>query len=481
MQIGAGYDIHLSDVNNRTQVILAPFISYHPYFGQDPRTIESWNLTTIRAGLALKFGRGHKISEKKEAEVKAPEVVVVEPEVTFTANAPKNIPVERSVRETFPIRNYVFFNLGSDDIPDRYVLLRKGQVKDFREDQLEVTTPKELTGRSKRQMTVYYNVLNILGDRMVKYPNAIVTLNGSSMNGEKDGRAMAMSVKTYLVDVFGIAPTRIIIEGSIKPKIPSEQPGGKLELDLLREGDHRVTISSNSPEITMEFQSGPDAPLRPVEIVTVQEAPVDSYVSFNADGADKAFSSWSMEVKDEQGKEQNFGPYTQETVSIPGKTILGTRSEGDYTITMVGETKSGKTVRKETKAHLVLWTPGKDEEMMRFSVLYEFNNANAINIYQKYLTDVIIPKIPIGATVIIHGHTDIIGGEAHNMELSLARANDVKVILENGLSKVGRTDVKFDVHGFGADQNLAPFNNKYPEERFYNRTVVIDIIPRSKF
>ena len=475
MQIGAGYDIHLSDVNNRTQVILAPFVSYHPYFGQDPRTIESWNITTIRAGIALKFGRGHKISEKQEVTV--PVAEVAEPEVTFTANAPKNIPVERSVRETFPIRNYVFFNLGSDDIPDRYVLLRKDQVKEFREDRLEVTTPKELTGRSKRQMTVYYNVLNILGDRMVKYPTATVTLNGSSMKGAKDGRAMAMSVKTYLVDVFGIDPARITVEGSIKPKIPSEQPGGKLELDLLREGDHRVTISSNSPEITMEFQSGPDAPLKPVEIVTVQEAPVDSYVSFDVEGGDKAFSSWSLEVKDEQGKEQNFGPYTEETVSIPGKTILGTRPEGDYTITMVGQTKSGKTIRKETKVHLVLWTPGKDEEMMRFSVLFEFNNAKAITIYQKYLTDIVIPKIPMGAIVIIHGHTDIIGGEAHNMELSLARANDVKGILEDGLTKAGRTDVKFEVHGFGEDQNLAPFNNKYPEERFYNRTVVIDILP----
>jgi len=478
MQIGAGYDIHLSDVNNRKQVILAPFVSYHPYYGQDPRSIESWNMTTIRAGIALKFGRGHKIAEKEEVVVQAPVIVEVEPEVTFTANSPKNIPVQRSVRETFPIRNYVFFNLGSDNIPDRYVLLKKGQVKDFRDDQLEVTTPKELTGRSKRQMTVYYNVLNILGDRMIKFPSATVTLNGSSMQGSKDGRAMAMSVKTYLVDVFGIAPARITIEGSVKPKIASEQPGGTLELDLLREGDRRVTIWSNSPELTMEFQSGPDAPLRPVEIVTVQEAPIDSYVSFDAEGADKAFTSWSLEVKDDQGKEQNFGPYTQETVSIPGKTILGTRPEGDYTITMVGQTKSGKTIKKETKAHLVLWTPGKDEEMMRFSVLYEFNNSKAVVIYQKYLTNVVIPKIPMGGTVIIHGHTDIIGGEDNNMKLSLARANDVKAILEDGLTKAGRTDVKFEVHGFGEDQNLAPFNNKYPEERFYNRTVVIDILPK---
>jgi len=480
MQIGAGYDIALSSPTKQNQVILAPFIAYHPYFGQDPRSIESWNLTTIRAGLALKFGRGHKISATEEVIEPVPVVVVVaiEPEVTFTANAPKNIAVERRVRETFPVRNYVFFNLGSTEIPDRYVLLRKGQVKEFREDQLEVTTPKELTGRSKRQMTVYYNVLNILGDRMIKNPTATVTLVGSSMKGAKDGKAMAMSVKTYLVDVFGIAPARITIEGRVKPKIPSEQPGGKLELVLLREGDHRVSIESSSPAITMEFQSGPDAPLNPVEIVDLQVAPIDSYVSFNVSGADTAFTSWSLEIADEQGKVQKFGPYTQELVSISGKDILGIRPQGDYKITMIGKTKSGKELKKETSAHLVIWVPTVAEEMMRFSVLFEFNNSKAITIYEKYLTDVVIPKIPMGGTVIIHGHTDIIGGEAHNLKLSLARANDVKGILENGLAKAGRTDVKFEVHGFGEDQNLAPFNNKYPEERFYNRTVIIDIVPK---
>jgi hypothetical protein len=37
--------------------------------------------------------------------------------------------------------------------------------------------------------------------------------------------------------------------------------------------------------------------------------------------------------------------------------------------------------------------------------------------------------------------------------------------------------VKFEVYGFGEDQGLAPFDNKLPEERFYNRTVIIDILP----
>jgi len=126
---------------------------------------------------------------------------------------------------------------------------------------------------------------------------------------------------------------------------------------------------------------------------------------------------------------------------------------------------------------MVLWTPGKDEEGMRFTVIYEFNDSKAIVAYEKYLTDVVAPKIPKDATVIIHGYTDTIGDEDHNQELSYARANDVRKILENAMSKANRTDVKFEAYGFGEDQKLAQFNNNFPEERFYNRSVVIDVIP----
>ena len=482
MQIGMGYDIQLSSQDKEWQSVLSPFVSIQPYFGQDPRSevgvagnYETWNLTTVRVGAALKFGKGKEISKPVKAEPVM--AVIPEPEVKFSVYSPKNIPAERRVRETFPIRNYVYFDLGSTEISDRYVLITKDQVKDFKEDRLEVFTPKRLSGRSMRQMTVYYNVLNILGDRMARFPAANVRLTGSTMEGKDDGLVMAESVKKYLVDVFSIDPKRISTEGRIKPRIPSEQPGGTKELDLLREGDRRVSIESESPEILMEFQTGPDVPLKPVELLAVQVAPIDSYVSFVAEGAKDAFSSWSLEVRDEKGTLQNFGPYTQEKVSIPGKTILGTRPSGDYKITMVGKTKSGKTVKKEVPVHMVLWTPSDREEGMRFSIIFEFNDSQSIVLYEKYLTDVVTPKIPNNATVIIHGHTDVIGEADHNQELSLARANEVGDILKNALSKAGKNDVKFEIFGFGEDESLAPFENKYPEERSYNRSVIIDIIP----
>lgn len=473
MQIGAGYDIELSSDEKQWKTILSPFVSYQPYFGQDPRAIETWTLTTVRVGAAIKFGRGEKITSPAKAAV-----VVPDAEAQFSINSPENIPAERSIRETFPVRNYVFFDLGSTQIPDRYVLLTKDQVKDFKEDRLETFTPKRLPGRAARQMTVYYNVLNILGERMQNNPSAVVRLTGASMEGEKDALAIAESVKKYLVDVFAIAPSRLNTEGRVKPRIASEQAGGSKELKLLREDDHRVSIWSDSPAILAQYQTGDNTFLAPVDINVVETAPIESYVTFNVPGAKDAYSSWTLEIKDETGKVQNFGPYTEEVAVIPGKSILGARPNGDYKVAMIGRTKSGKTVRKESDMHMVLWTPSKDEMGQRFSVIYEFNDAASIASYEKYITEVVTPKIPNGATVLISGYTDIIGDESYNLKLSLDRANDVKRILESSLSKAGRTDVKLQVYGFGEDEKTARYENNYPEERFYNRGVVIDIIPK---
>ena len=463
MQIGMGYDIPLNSTTSKTQFVLSPFVAYHPYFGQNPRGVETWNVNTLRAGAVLKFGQGHLVNSG------------VSESVVFSATPPTNVEYVKVVREVFPIRNYVFFNEGSSEIPNRYVLLNKNQVKDFKEDQVQLYTPKNMSGRSERQMVVYYNILNILGDRMVKNPNTKITLVGSSENGRQEGLVMAQNIKNYLTSVFGINENRIAIEGRDKPEVPSLQVGGTNELGLLKEGDRRVSIESNSPELLIEFQSGKNASLKPIEIVTGNQSPSGDVV-FNVDGAEENLKLWTLQIKDPKGKSQNFGPYTVERVNIPRQTIMGNQPEGDYKVIMTGTTKSGKTISQESTLHLMPYVAPIVQESIRFSVIYEFNESKSIAIYDKYLTDIVAPKIPKNATVVITGHTDVIGEMDYNKNLSLARANDVKNILEKSLATAGRTDVTFKVRGEGEDEKLAPFENKYPEERFYNRTVIIDII-----
>lgn len=184
-----------------------------------------------------------------------------------------------------------------------------------------------------------------------------------------------------------------------------------------------------------------------------------------------------MELTDKDGTVQNFGLYKKEKVSISGNTILGKIPEGDYKVKMIGTNKIGEIVTKEATVHVVAWTPSKVEEGMRFSIIYEFDDAKAIAMYNKYLSEVVAHKIPANAKVIIHGHIDVIGEEAYNQTLSVKRANDVKSTLQNRVSKLGTTGVVFEVNGMGENENTAPFGNKLPEERSYNRTVIIDIIP----
>lgn len=66
MQIGAGYDFQFSQPKKKIQFIFSPFISFQPYFGQSPRSIETWNITTLRFGAAFKYSQHSlKLSHRK--------------------------------------------------------------------------------------------------------------------------------------------------------------------------------------------------------------------------------------------------------------------------------------------------------------------------------------------------------------------------------------------------------------------------------
>ncbi|MDZ7776151.1 MAG: hypothetical protein U5L09_11400 [Bacteroidales bacterium] len=106
---------------------------------------------------------------------------------------------------------------------------------------------------------------------------------------------------------------------------------------MLRQEDNRVTIGSDSPEILMEYQTGPNVYLKPIDMDIIEEAPSDSHVNFNVENGKKAFTSWSLKIMDDKGKVQHFGPYTGDTKSIPGKAILKTLPEGNFKATMTGE------------------------------------------------------------------------------------------------------------------------------------------------
>jgi outer membrane protein OmpA-like peptidoglycan-associated protein len=328
-------------------------------------------------------------------------------------------------------------------------------------------------------MTVYYNILNILGDRMKRSPGTAISLSGASPErGPEYGEERAQTIKRYLVDVFGIDSMRITTEGREKPRIPSEVPGATKELALLRAGDRRVDIESNSPEMLIQVGGAPHQYwLKPVQIVTEVEDPLDSHVIFYVVGAKEVLASWSLEITDDQGTVQRYGPSTRDQEDISGNTILGDRSQGEYKVVMLGETKGGKFVRKESSVYLVRRDEQPTKDVVRFRILFDFDKSKTIASYEKFLTDIVTPLIPDSGTVIIHGYTDIVGEEEYNENLSNERVQDAQDILGRAISNSGKRGIIFETFGFGENLQYAMFDNSLPEGRSYNRTVVIDIVP----
>ena len=65
----------------------------------------------------------------------------------------------------------------------------------------------------------------------------------------------------------------------------------------------------------------------------------------------------------------------------------------------------------------------------------------------------------------------------HNENLSIQRAQAVQGIIESAVAKTGKKGITYETFGFGENLQYASFDNYFPEERFYNRSVIIDIVP----
>ncbi len=476
-QIGLGYDFFLSSKSNLTQIVLSPFASYQMKFGPTTRPNETWDIQTIRVGLALKIGATKKIVEKTALNETAAVPNLGISDVKFTIKAPKFITQLRRVQEVLPLRNSIFFNMGSAEIPGRYKQLSESAAQRFSEVQVVQDAPDDLgEGRSARQMAVYHQILNITGDRLRLNPKSTIYLVGSSENNPAEGKRMAAAVKNYIVTKFHIDSSRITLEGRNLPLIPSEQKGATNELDLLHQGDRRVDIISNATSLMEPVGNRKNRDLVAFDLVTTPKDPMENQVVFTNTAASTVFEKWNLSLTNEQGEVQQYGPFIKDVAVISGHKILANTSFGNYKVIMTGTMKDGTVYKKEQMLNLQKSVGNATENGYRFSILFEFDQAKSIATYEQFLTKVVGPYLTDRATVTIHGHTDIIGEEGYNQKLSEERAQGTQKVLETYLKGFPDRKVTFESTGYGEQEVFAPFDNNLPEERFYNRCVIIDIV-----
>ena len=174
---------------------------------------------------------------------------------------PADVTIEEiTTIDSAPLLNYVFFETGRSELPQRYVQYQaQAETAKFSET--------ALTG----VMEKYANILNIIGYRMREYPDATVRLVGcNSHTGDERSRqdlsrSRAEAVKAYLRYVWGISPERLTVEARNLPEAPSTNRivEGQVE-------NQRVEILSDDPRMLDTVKSEYVEKASPVGLIKVR-------------------------------------------------------------------------------------------------------------------------------------------------------------------------------------------------------------------
>ncbi len=460
MMFGLTYDILLSNPHENTRYYISPFIETSWIVNQREGSFDDIgqdSFDDILSTVAIRVGARAFI---EFADVPRIELVTDKPFINLSLTPPPNSTIRtREVIEFMPLVNYVFFDKGNPGIPDRYIKLPKAQAASFSEKTL-LNGDIKITNFSDEQLFAYYNILNIYGDRL-RNSKSDVTLIGSAPE-EKNGIELANAVKQYLVERFDITPSRIKTEGVEMPAIPSGSSS------TLAEDKPNADIENRR----VEFKFSDSSLYRPVELVMHEESSIDNDLIFNiVDNLN--FKSWHVDIIDEE-ETFSYGPYEDEIIRLDPVPFMGNRNSGRFTARIELQLEDGRIISEERDFELIklkIKTPAR-----RYTVLFNYGQADAIRANEKFLRNKVASDIIIGSRVIIHGHTDNIGNEQSNLTLSRQRAKESGDIILSELNKLNR---KVDIRtmGFGEDTRRSFFKNDLPEGRHYNRSVILEIIP----
>ncbi len=505
--IGAAYDISFDKMNS---FILSPEVSYNHSLTEQSELID-WKTHIFRAGISLKYSpvpviqvekfkqkeiidtvkieteeiaenrflRGQIRTEIDTIETDEEKIIteyfmrtdtvyskIEKPLIVYTTDVSavdvNGNPVDRIKIEEFrstqmhPLLNYIFFDENQTELPERYIRISEYETDDFDE--------QNLFGLST--MEVYYNLLNIIGSRMKKYPDAGLTLtavnDGSGVKGGITGQR-TNAVASYLIHIWNIDSDRIKIKNITSP--------GRLSNTKTKEGieeNRRVEIKSNNSKI-----------LEPVILKnSVKTVSRPETIIFNAKTSSN-IGRYDINIFENDNEIYSFssdsGENPEISTEVLGRHITKNNEKLYYQITgftpdtTVSSYRRSIDVKRETVEMKDMGDRGERIDEFRL-ILFDYNsssidskNRQIISYIRDHIKE-LVRNTKSEPEVIIYGHTDITGDEDYNMSLSRKRALSVK-------SALGFDDA--EVKALGETHLL--YDNSLPEGRFYCRTVVVEV------
>ena len=385
--------------------------------------------------------------------------------------APASLTIEEiKTIDSSPMLAHIYFADGSSEITSQYIRFSgSGETTGF--------DPQKLRGTLEK----YYQVLNIVGKRLIDHPDAKITLVGCNANTgtEKGNKKLsaqrAEAVRNYLQQVWNIAPERMAMDARNLPEMPSAS--------RLKEGqaeNRRVEIRSTEPEILKPIPSVYLATQIDTPALTVRPSAI----------APRDIARWKITATNASGSLAELTgegtPAAELKVPLPTKDLQTLGTGGAITVKMELQDKNGhsavftpepiKVNFIQTSQRLAQRQEQKVQEKYAL-ILFDFDKDTIDARNQEIVNQVAarIRELPQAAVEIV-GHTDNIGTEAYNIKLSERRAVAVYKLLATAYGKDAGDRIRYS----GVGPNTPLYDNLSPEARAFNRTVTITLEYLSK-
>ncbi|MBR9976145.1 MAG: OmpA family protein [Bacteroidetes bacterium] len=466
---GAAYDVEILRGHN-TSVFLSPFFDYS-WIAAQRKAITTdtqnsvqdiWSTQTYRVGIRVSW-ESRKPVEETVYVPPVPRAATAPSENRFYAILPDgNMLVHKTVEGYFPVHPYIFFDKESQEIPARYTQLTNAEARQFSTDDFGNYVKGEYSSKQtniNQLMKVYYNLLNIYGDRMRKNPSTQLTLRSSDPE-DREALVAANKVKSYLVNTFGISANRITIDVD-KPWAPSGSASSNPE--------HAAMIADENRRVQFVFSN--PAMYDAIPYTITDESPFENDMVFNIE-REVRMKSWKVSITGEN-RVLNAGPFRARTATIDLSSLLGELREGDFKAAVIIALQDGREVTEYLDFKVYRGSDTKNAS--RYLMIFDYNESKAVRVYENRLREEIVKGMVSGNSVYIHGHSDVIGSEEENQTLSQSRADEVKIIVDDELRRT-KKDVKVVAVGIGQQKMQYTFDNRYPEGRMYNRNVFVEVI-----
>lgn len=469
LTLGASYDLPLN--TDRTM-----FLSPELLFTISPFDLVndvSWKVQHIRFGLALTFVPPDVEDSLDEYQLydvarRTPLPTKDAPGVAFVSNitvtgitedgrtsSSQGLRIEEfASTRVRPLLPYVFFDKNSAALATRYHQLSQDQVDNYSLENFY----------NLDALVTYRQMLNIIGKRMSESPNASIVVTGCTDDTEDKSagnlsQQRAITVKSYLVNTWGINADRIATEMRGLPAAPSKST----ETDGQAE-NRRVEISSSDPSIISSVTSLDT--MRVFEPTGMRFMPsIDPQIPI---------SSWTVFVSEDERIIRTFHDADPIPASVDWRVAEQSgfipRGTRNIEYMLVVQDSTGNIVPSENKtipvSEITLEdkkrSGGTDKTVDRYSlILFAFDKSELSPESQAIVSN-IRSRIKTNAQIKIVGYTDRSGADDYNQKLSEQRAKAVA-------SALGVTNATI----VGLGERLPLYDNTTPESRFYSRTVEV--------